>query len=49
MFVPLVGLIARQRDCEENMELKHFPLDRQLLQFAITASVPSSIMVLEVG
>ncbi|CAK9020367.1 Glycine receptor subunit alphaZ1 [Durusdinium trenchii] len=33
---------------KENMELKHFPLDRQLLQFAITASVPSSIMVLEV-
>eukprot|EP00438_Fugacium_kawagutii_P029754 Skav215808 [mRNA] locus=scaffold3885:151298:152771:+ [translate_table: standard] len=32
----------------ENMELRHFPLDRQLLQFSITASVPTSVCSLEV-
>jgi len=31
------------------MELEHFPFDRQLLQFTITASVPVSMLKLEVG
>jgi len=35
-------------DFKENMELEHFPFDRQLLQFTITASVPVSMLKLEV-
>ncbi|CAL1155787.1 unnamed protein product [Cladocopium goreaui] len=35
-------------DFKENMELEHFPFDRQLLQFTITASMPASMLKLEV-